>query len=109
MWRASKVFQGLSIMNPARVESLENYVRVGEAASIFGVTPKTLRNWDRAGKLQARRHPVNGYRIYLREELEALLNRPSSQILDGNSGQAGPSQVVDGLSQEYSAGRTKRE
>jgi hypothetical protein len=79
-------FQGLPIMNSARVESLENYVRVGEAASIFGVTTKTLRNWDRTGKLQARRHPVNGYRIYLREELEALLNRSNSQILDENSG-----------------------
>jgi hypothetical protein len=109
MWRTSKVFQGLPIMNPARLESLENYVRVGEAASIFGVTPKTLRNWDRAGKLQARRHPVNGYRIYLREELQALLNRPTSRSPDGNSGQAGPSQVVDGLSQDYSAGPIQRE
>jgi hypothetical protein len=96
-------------MNPARVESLENYVRVGVAASIFGVTPKTLRNWDRAGKLQARRHPVNGYRIYLREELEALLNRPTSRILDEKSGEVGPSQVVDGLSHDYSAGPIQRE
>jgi hypothetical protein len=86
MLRTSKVFQGLPIMNPARVASLENYVRVGEAASIFGVTTKTLRNWDRSGKLQARRHPVNGYRIYLREELEALLNRSTGRIVDENSG-----------------------
>jgi DNA-binding transcriptional MerR regulator len=58
----------------SRVRSLEDCVRVGEAAVILGVTPKTLRNWDRAGKVIARRHPVNGYRIYLREELEKLLN-----------------------------------
>lgn len=57
-----------------QVESLEDFVRVGEAASILGVTTKTLRNWDRAGKLKARRHPVNRYRIYLRQELDALLN-----------------------------------
>ena len=55
--------------------SLKDSMRVSEAAAILGVTTKTLRNWDRAGKLTARRHPVNGYRLYLREELLALLNR----------------------------------
>jgi excisionase family DNA binding protein len=55
--------------------TLKDSMRVSEAAAILGVTTKTLRNWDRAGKLRARRHPVNGYRIYLREELLALLNR----------------------------------
>jgi excisionase family DNA binding protein len=55
--------------------SLKDSMRVREAAAILGVTTKTLRNWDRAGKLRARRHPVNGYRIYLREELLTLLNR----------------------------------
>jgi predicted site-specific integrase-resolvase len=88
-------------MNPVRVESLENYVRVGEAASIFGVTPKTLRNWDRSGKLQARRHPVNGYRIYLREELEALLNRPTNRFVS--------TEVVDAVSHGDSAGPIERE
>jgi DNA-binding transcriptional MerR regulator len=58
----------------SRVRSLEDAVRVGEAAAILGVTTKTLRNWDRQGKVKARRHPVNGYRLYLREELEELLN-----------------------------------
>jgi hypothetical protein len=58
----------------ARLDSLEDYVRVGEAASILGVTTKTLRNWDRAGKVKTRRHPVNGYRVYSREDLHTLLN-----------------------------------
>ena len=60
-----------------QVRSLEDCVRVGEAAAILGVCTKTLRNWDRDGKVRARRHPVNGYRIYPREELEALLNQPA--------------------------------
>ncbi len=58
-----------------RVRTLENWVRVGEAAAILGVTTKTLRKWDRTGKVRARRHPVNGYRLYVREELENLLNQ----------------------------------
>ncbi|MGZ3396812.1 MAG: MerR family DNA-binding transcriptional regulator [Isosphaeraceae bacterium] len=44
-------------------------------AALLGVSPWTLRHWDRAGKLKSLRHPVNGYRLYRREELEALLVR----------------------------------
>lgn len=56
------------------IQSLENHLRVGEAATLLGVTTKTLRNWDRLGKLKALRHPINGYRIYTREHLESLMN-----------------------------------
>lgn len=46
---------------------------IGEAAEYLGVSTATLRNWDRSGKLKPRRHPQNGYRIYLHEDLEAVL------------------------------------
>src|SRR6476620_10008776 len=46
---------------------------ISEAADYLGVSSATLRNWDRSGKLKPRRHPQNGYRIYLHEDLEALL------------------------------------
>ena len=52
---------------------LDGYLTVGRAAELLGVSPWTLRHWDRAGKLTPRRHPVNGYRLYRRDELEALL------------------------------------
>lgn len=45
---------------------------VAEAAEYLGVSANTLRNWDRAGKLTARRHPINGYRLYALKELEEL-------------------------------------
>ena len=54
-------------------ESLSEYLTVSEAAKTLGVSSSTLRNWDRSGKLKARRHPVNGYRLYKRADLEALL------------------------------------
>lgn len=47
---------------------------VGEAAAELSVTPATLRNWDRSGKLKARRHPINGYRLYRARDIEALKN-----------------------------------
>lgn len=51
-----------------------DYLTVGEAATTLGVSRSTLRNWDRAGKLKAHRHPINGYRLYKRTELETLLH-----------------------------------
>jgi CheY-like chemotaxis protein len=51
----------------------DEYLTIAEAAAHVGVSPWTLRNWDRAGKLKAIRHPVNGYRIYRLCDLEAIL------------------------------------
>ena len=55
------------------VEETRTYLMINEAAELLGVTPATLRNWDRSGKLKARRHPLNGYRLYSRDELARLL------------------------------------
>jgi excisionase family DNA binding protein len=57
---------------PSR-SSLDEYLTVKTAAEYLGVSPSTLRNWDRSGKLKPHRHPMNHYRLYLRAELEAVL------------------------------------
>jgi excisionase family DNA binding protein len=54
-------------------QEVEGYLTVGQAAALLGVTAATLRNWDRAGKLKARRHPINGYRLYAKSDIERLL------------------------------------
>jgi len=41
----------------------------------LGVSPNTLRNWVNAGKIAAVRHPVNDYRLFKREDLDALLKQ----------------------------------
>ena len=51
-----------------------NFLTIKDAAELLGVTPLTLRNWDKNGKLGARRHPMSNYRIYLREDIERLVN-----------------------------------
>jgi len=65
------------------VENLKDFLRISEAAEYLGVSPNTLRNWENAGKIAAHRHPVNGYRLFKQEELDALLDQvrepPSSQ------------------------------
>ena len=48
------------------------YLTVKQAAKTLGVNPETLRRWDNAGKLKAKRHPMNNYRIYDPVNVEAL-------------------------------------
>ena len=56
-----------------KAPKLDVYLTVSEAAQMLGVSGSTLRNWDQSGKLKAARHPLNGYRLYLRDELEKIL------------------------------------
>ena len=49
-------------------------ISIKEASQMLGVTPLTLRNWDKSGKLRAMRHPMNNYRVYKADEIEHLLD-----------------------------------
>jgi excisionase family DNA binding protein len=64
---------------PRAASPKTDLVTVTEAADILGVSPSTLRNWDRAGKLKAKRHPFNDYRLYERRQLERLLKQLSGR------------------------------
>jgi MerR family transcriptional regulator, copper efflux regulator len=57
------------------VAKLRDYLRISQAAEYLGVSPNTLRNWERAGKIKAHRHPVNHYRLFRPQDLDALLGR----------------------------------
>ena len=51
----------------------EIYLSIKEAAGILGVSPLTLRNWDKSGKFPAQRHPMNNYRVYKLSSLEHII------------------------------------
>ena len=71
-----------STLEGQQVTKLRDYLRISEAADYLGVSPNTLRNWERAGKIVAHRHPVNRYRLFRREDLDAVLRlveRPARQ------------------------------
>jgi len=57
------------------VTKLSEYLRVSEAAGYLGVSPNTLRNWERSGKIKVHRNPMNDYRLFKREELDSLLKQ----------------------------------
>jgi len=51
------------------------YITIKKAAKLLHVSPLTLRNWDRKGILKPYRHPVNNYRIYRLDQIEAFLRK----------------------------------
>lgn len=53
----------------------KQFLNVKQVARLLGVTPLTVRNWDKAGKLIAYRHPVNNYRLYKIEDVELILRQ----------------------------------
>lgn len=68
------------------MDKLKDYLRISEAAEYLGVSPNTLRNWENAGKLVAHRHPINGYRLFKKEDLDEVLKqvkRPDQGQQDG--------------------------
>ncbi len=55
-----------------KAEPLPSILTIKEAAAALGVSQPTLRRWDEAGKFRARRHPINGYRLYERDKVLAM-------------------------------------
>ncbi len=56
-----------------------NYLTIKKTAKLLGVTPQTLRNWDKSGKLKALRNPINNYRIYRTSDIELFLRKIESK------------------------------
>lgn len=61
-------------------EKLGEYLTIKQAAEFLAVSPNTLRNWGRVGKIEMHRHPVNGYRLFRREDLQQLLEIASQRV-----------------------------
>ena len=82
-------------------------ISIKKASEMLGVTPLTLRNWDKNGKLKAMRHPLNNYRVYKVEDIERLIgDRYLIQVLDiEDETESGILLPSDELSRAYEVGR----
>lgn len=56
----------------------KKFLTVKEVANILGVTPLTVRNWDKKGTLVAYRNPMNNYRLYKIEDVEFIVRKLES-------------------------------
>jgi len=54
---------------------VDEYLTVKEAAKYLGISPNTLRNWDREGKIPVYRHPMSNYRLFKKEDLQEVLRQ----------------------------------
>ena len=62
------------------MKRVKDYLRVKEAAEWLGVSPNTLRNWSRDGKIPVYRNPINGYRLFARSDLMQLLKKIDGSV-----------------------------
>jgi len=61
---------------------IKDYYSLSEVADILGKSKETLRRWDRDGKFTALREPISDYRIYKKEQVNALLELFSGEVED---------------------------
>lgn len=54
---------------------------IKEAAVFLNRSKNTLRNWERTGKIKARRNGLNNYRVYSMKELKQLRAKLRGEIL----------------------------
>ena len=68
------------------MNSTSKLISIKQASQLLGVTPLTLRNWDKNGKLRALRHPMNNYRVYKRDDVEKLVEMIGSNTTPVSTG-----------------------
>ncbi len=56
------------------MNKITEYLKIKDAAKFIGVTPNTLRNWEKERKVVVYRNPLNDWRLYKKEDLETILN-----------------------------------
>lgn len=49
---------------------MKNFFALSEVADMLSVSKETLRRWDKSGKLESIRHPINNYRVYRIDDLK---------------------------------------
>lgn len=59
---------------------MEKFLSIGQAAEVLGVSKETLRRWDKAGKFNSSRHPINNYRVYTEAQVQQLLQELSVPV-----------------------------
>lgn len=61
---------------------LDEYMTIKQAAEFLAVSPNTLRNWGRDGKVPMHRNPINGYRLFMRSDLDKFLQQIAESKAD---------------------------
>lgn len=72
------------------------YYTINKFSKMCGVTPQTLRNWDKSGKLHPHHTSENGYRYYSEEQWQKISQeRPQHKLVIGYCRVSSPKQKDD--------------
>ena len=52
---------------------MKQYISIKETANLVGVSPQTLRKWEKQGEFVPYRNPINNYRMYKIEQIETFI------------------------------------
>ena len=58
---------------------MKEYLTIQESADLVGVSPQTLRNWEKQGELIPYRNPINNYRMYKVVQIEGFIEEMRSE------------------------------
>ena len=60
--------------------TIKIYLRIGEAAQQLGVTPKTIRRWEKKGKINTITRTEGNHRRFSVEEIERMVKKQFTKI-----------------------------
>ena len=64
---------------------MSNYLKISEFADRVGVTPVTVRNWEKRGWIEPHHRTPSGYRYYTKEQAEQIINGTLKFEMDESS------------------------
>ena len=66
------------------MEKQQIFYSIHSLSKMLGVTPQTLRNWDKSGRLKPHHTSNNGYRYYSEDQLSELMqDKKTNKIVIG--------------------------
>lgn len=64
---------------------MKRFYNIEDAANYLGLTPQTLRNWDKSGKINCIREAGSNYRLFPVEELDSIRSTVKPKIVRHSS------------------------
>lgn len=59
---------------------MSQFYSIGETAKLIGITPQTLRDWDKHGKLKPHHVASSGYRYYSLEQINQVIGTKTQNL-----------------------------
>ena len=57
---------------------IKEYIRIKDVVILLNISKLTLRNWDKNKKLCTQKHPINNYSVYLKTEIDGIIEQIKS-------------------------------